>query len=55
MFTTLKIVRSVVQRFRRKKADKNFVVRTGVSQHVLDTADRLMKEYQEALEYLKDR
>lgn len=30
-------------------------MRQGVSQHVLDTAERLMKEYQSDLDYLKDR
>ncbi len=30
-------------------------IRRGVSQKVLDAADRLMKEYQSDLDYLKDR
>lgn len=30
-------------------------VRRGVSQHVLDTADQMIKEYQAVLDYLKDR
>lgn len=30
-------------------------IRKGVSQHVLDTADQMIKEYQAVLDYLKDR
>lgn len=30
-------------------------MRRGISQHVIDTAERLMQEYQADLDYLKDR
>ena len=55
MFDVLKAVRNVVRRLRWREEDKRFVVREGVSQEVMDAAERLMKEYKADLDYLKDR
>lgn len=55
MFDVLSFVRSVVRRLRWRREDRHFVVREGVSQEVMDAAERLMEEYKEALDYLKDR
>lgn len=55
MLNAFKAVRSFARRLQRKQEDKRYVVRTGVSQEVLDAAERLMKEYQDVLDYLKDR
>jgi hypothetical protein len=37
------------------KAKLRIPMRRGISQHVIDTAERLMQEYQADLDYLKDR
>ena len=54
MFDILSIVRSVVRRLRWRREDRHFVIREGVSQEVMDAAERLMKEYKADLDYLKD-
>lgn len=54
-FNVLKTFKNLGPRLLRKKEDKNYVIRRGVSQQVLDAADRMIKEYQSDLDYLKDR
>ena len=55
MFGVLRIVRNVVRRLQWWREDRRYVVRRGVSPEVMDAAERLMKEYQSDLDYLKDR
>lgn len=47
--------REIRPRKRSRWHTPKLFVRKGVSQHVLDTADQMMKEYQDVLDYLKDR
>ena len=63
-FNGLKVIQNIIKpvkgafnahRTPAKQHIPGMPTRHGISQHVLNSAERLMKEYQPDLDYLKDR